>query len=479
MNDDRSAARAILGLGTPMLVGAIAATMSGVIDIAMIGHYGAADVVAVASASAVFDIFANVVLATVVGHQILSARFAGAEQPGGIRASARATAAFGGVVAALSGLLCALLGGPLTGLVAGAAPHSAHIGAGFLLAISPTLLLLIPFNLGTAVINAYKRPRYSMIAAIVVNLVNLLLDWLLIFGVGPLPRLGAVGSGLATTLSWAVGVVVVAVVVTRLGLVERIRQAAPPPRADFDTSAPRLSWPAIVSMALDYASTAVFFAVVGRVGASALGGGRIAFQVMIVMYGVLGAFSSGGRVLVGRALGARDLTQARALWRAGQRVLLALALPLAVLLVAWPNTVGLLFTSFSQVRHEAGLAIRVVGICLLPMAYTLGNVSTLRALGKTRWDMYGNLLASIAVQAPIGWLCASVLHLGIVGAFVGVAGYWLIRGLAVELLARKAMHAALPGRSRTPATPGRSQTPAAARTAAHPNGSPMESEARR
>ena len=69
--------RAILGLSLPMLVGAIAATMSGVIDTAMIGHYGARDVVAVTGATTIFDIFANVVLGSVIGHQILSARFAG------------------------------------------------------------------------------------------------------------------------------------------------------------------------------------------------------------------------------------------------------------------------------------------------------------------------------------------------------------------------------------------------------------------
>ena len=102
--------RAILGLGVPMLVGAVAATMSGVIDIAMIGHYGARDVVAVAAATTVFDIFANVVLASIMGHQILSARFAGRDEPGGIRDSVRATLGFSGGWALGCALLCALVG---------------------------------------------------------------------------------------------------------------------------------------------------------------------------------------------------------------------------------------------------------------------------------------------------------------------------------------------------------------------------------
>jgi putative MATE family efflux protein len=439
MTAARPPARSILTLGLPMLVGAVAATMSGVIDTAMIGHYGADEVVAVAGAAAVFDIFANVVLASVLGHQILAARFAGRREPGGIRASARATLLFSGAIAAAATVLCALAGGPLTGLVAGGTPRLEHLAAGFLLACGPSLLLLVPFNLCAATINAYKRPRYTMLASILVNLVNLVLDALLIYGPGPLPRLGAVGSGLATTASWAFGAVFLMVVVARLGLLGEVRRARPAPPVDFETSVPRLAWPAIVSMGLDYASTAVFFAVIGRVGETALGGGRIAFQVMVVAYGTLGAFGSGARVLVGRALGAGHPAEARGLWRAGQRLLLVLAVPVGAVLVVLPGAIGWLFTSFPAVGSEAGTAIRMVGLALPLMAWTLGDVGALRALGKTRWDMYGNLLASACVQVPVGWLFAEVFRLGIAGAFAGVVGYWLVRGAASELLARRAL----------------------------------------
>jgi putative MATE family efflux protein len=460
-------ARSIAALGLPMLVGAVAATMSGVIDIAMIGHYGAADVVAVAGAVAVFDIFANVVLASVVGHQILAARFAGRGDPAGVRDSARTTLLFSGLLALAAAALCAALGGPLTGLVTGDDARLERIAGDFLLACAPTLLLLVPFSLLSATLNAYKRPRYTMVAAIGVNVVNLLLDWLLIYGVGPAPRLGAVGSGLATTASWAVGVVFLLAVAARLGLVESLRRAGPAEPVDFETSVPRLAWPVMLSMALDYTSTAVFFAVVGHLGAAALGGGRIAFQVMIVVYGVLAAFCAGGRILVGRSLGARDFAEARALWRTSQVLLLAFSLPVGALLVFLPDAIGALFTSFPQVQSDASTAIRVVGLCLPLMAWTLGGVSALRALGQTRADMYGNLLAAACVQVPVAWLVAEVFGYGVAGAFVGVVGYWLVRGTASELLARRAMHRA--ATAPAPAPPAEpAPTPPAGATPAEP-----------
>ena len=291
----------------------------------------------------------------------------------------------------------------------------------------------------SATINAYKRPRFTMLAAIVVNLINLGLDRLLIYGAGPVPRLGAVGSGIATSVSWAIGLLFIGLIAWRLRLIETVWRAAPAPRVEFETSIPRLAWPAIASMGLDYLSTAVFFVIIAKVGANALGGGRIAFQVMVVTYGVLGAFSSGSRVLIGRSLGARDFPSARALWRTSLQLLAVIAVPVAALLLGLPGVIGSLFTSFAQFQHEAGEAIRMIGLCLPLMAWTLGDVSALRALGKTRWDMYGNMLASTCVQVPVSWLLADVLGLGIAGAFGGIIGYWLARGIASEVLVRHAM----------------------------------------
>src|SRR5262249_42761738 len=158
--------------------------------------------------------------------------------------------------------------------------------------------------------------------------------------------------------------------------------------ASFETSIPRLALPVIISMGLDYLSVAIFFSIVGHISESSLGGGRIAFQVMVLAYGIFSAFGAGSRVMIGRALGEQDEVAAGADWRAGQRVLLAFALPAAAVLLLLPWLVGSVFTGFPPVLSAANSAIRMVGACLPLMAWTLGNVSALRANGKTKWDMY-------------------------------------------------------------------------------------------
>jgi putative MATE family efflux protein len=445
-----------------MLIGAVSALLSGLIDTTMIGHYSAASLVGMAGATTVFDVFANMVLASAAGHQILAARFAGRGEPAGIWRSLRDSAWFCGALAVPATIACCCAGRWLTGLVVGPSAQLRHIGGGFLLACGPSLLFLVPFVLLTATCNAFKRPRFAMVAGIAINLVNLVLDWTLIYGAG----LGAVGSGLATTISWAAGVGCMAAAARRFRVLEPLRAPrAPVPKVPFTTSVPRLAWPAIVSQGLDYASVAIFFAIVAGVGEDALGGGRVAFQLMVVLYGMMGAFGAAGRVLVGRAAGTGELQAARTLWRAGQQALLVLAVPVAILLVSTPRVLATLFTSFPPMLTSATPAIRIVGACLPLMAWTLGGVAAIRAFGKTRWDMYANLFGAVFVQLPVGWLLADVAGLGITGAFLGVVSYWAARGTAAEILARRAFRAekaSTPAGTDTGATAGAAPQAAAA-----------------
>lgn len=431
--------REIVKLGLPLLVGALSSSLGGAVDIAMMGRFGELDLAAVAGSAAIFDIFTGIVLAAATGHQILAARFAGRDDPAGIRTSLRSSAWFCGVIAAALTLCCFLAGGRLAGLVGGGDAGLRHIGAGYLAARAPSLLLLVPYVLLIAVFNAYKMPRYALISGIVINGTNIALDWLLIYGPGGLPRLGATGNGLATSLSWLVGLGCLLVAASRFKLVDLLRRPPVAAPVDFTTSIPKLGWPAIGSMALDYGCMALFFAIIGGIGSTALGGGRIAFEIMVLLFGVGASYAAAIRILVGRSVGAGHVERARRFWRMGQFLLGGPAIVIGLAMALLPAIVTKLFTSFAPVADAAADALLLVAISLPVMAWTLGNIGTLRALGKTKLDMYGNLAAVCCLQLPLAWLLVDVAGMGLTGAFIGVLGYWLARAVITEVLTRVAL----------------------------------------
>ena len=438
--DKRTHVRQVLALGLPMLVGAFSASMAGIVDTVMMGRYGLREFAAVAGTSAIFDLFASVVLASVIGHQILAARFVGRDDPAGIRRSFRDSTVFCFSIAGAFTACCMLLGDPLAELISGGHQDLARLGQQYLIARGPTLLLLVPFALFAAIFNAYGQARVPAMAGILVNVVNLVLDWLLIYGPGPMPRLGAVGNGLATTLGWAVGVCWLLAAVRRHRLAERLAQpgTATTP-VDFVTSIPKLTWPAIVSSTLDYAGIAVFFGILGSLAESALAGGRIAYECMVLLFAIGSAFAAATRILIGRSIGAEEYTESRRFWRAGLHTLLLPGIFLGGLMVVAPRVCAMPFTSLPAVLDSAAQCLPLVGLCVPLMAWTLSNTSALRAAGRTRSDMYANLISAIAVQLPLAVVFTKVVQWGARGAFIGILAYWLVRAVSTDLLARSAL----------------------------------------
>lgn len=419
-----------------MLIGTLASSISGVVDISMMGHYGAVELAAVSAGAVVFDLLSNTLLASVIGHQILAARFAGRDDSTGIRQSFQSSIWFSGSLAVVMTTMLLVGGGRLSGLISGASQEVQHVGAAYLAARAPSLLLLVPFALLAATFNAYSKPRLPMIGAIVISVANLLFDWLLIFGNAGFPRLGAVGNGIATTCSWVVGVGWLVFASQRFGLTELLGKKSSAVSRTFTTSIPKLAWPAIVSNVLDHASVAVFFAIIGSIGEAALGGGRIAFEVIVLLFIIGSSFSAAGRILIGRASGAARLDEVRTLWRATQWVLVIPSVAMGAALIVFPVAVARVFSSLGSVVDAAADAMTLVAISLPLMGWTLGGVSVLRALGRTKWDMYANLVAAVCIQLPIAWLLVDVGGLGLRGAYSGVVGYWLARAAISEVLAR-------------------------------------------
>ncbi len=449
----RAAARRIVRLGVPFVLAAVSAAVSGVVDVGMMGRFGAEELAAVAAGSAIFDISTNLVLAAAVGHQILSARFVGRDDPAGVRGSLASSLKLGGALSAA--LVAATVAAPmwLVGLVADGAELQ-RLGAGYLVARSPSLFAIALFTLVAATLNSYERPRYALVGGILVNVLNIGFDVLLIYGIGPFPTLGAVGNGLATSLSWLAGAVWMLAAARRFGLPRLFAQPAHAEPPEFETSVLRLSWPAMVSALLDHVSVAVFFAIIAGAGQAALAGGRIAFEVMILVFAVGSAFAAAIRILMGRALGGKRLDECLHLWRLGQTILLVPGMLLAFAIAVRRASLASMFTTSAPIIDAAAVSFALVAVSIPLIAWTIGNTNLLRAFGRTKWDMYANLTPVFLVQLPVSWLLVRRGY-GVAGGFVGFAAYWLVRLGVTEVLARIAIHreATLSSTSSVPARP--------------------------
>jgi MATE family multidrug resistance protein len=412
MDDNRAEwrieARRILRLAWPIMLTSLNWTLMHMIDVAVVGHYGTAELAALA-ASRILTFLAVVIgFAGLTGILVHAAR-----ADGGGRFAETGDIFRSGLILGLGvGLLAmAVLATWAYDLLALAGVEPGLHGPGA--AVVQAMALAFPSQFVLAAssyfLEGISRPRRVMAVNVIMLPVNALLAWAWVGGHFGLPALGAVGAAYATASVSAGGALLM------LALVWLLPRARERGVRDWSAAAlrralagvPRLAWfglmPAI-GACLELAGFAWLMVLSTQLGLAAAG----AFQAMLAVHNIAFAlsmgFGSAAGVRVGNAVGAGERAQAwpRALIAAALAGLLLGAVSLLLVLFApslvWP------FSDDPEVRLLAASMLSVMGAFLLfdGLQYVFG--AALRSLGEQVWASLNGIIGFFLVTGGLGWL---------------------------------------------------------------------------
>ncbi len=263
--------------------------------------------------------------------------------------------------------------------------------------------------------------------------VNILLDYMLIFGKWGAPQLGIVGAGLATTLSC-----VLASGFAFILFISRNQEVFPTWRKR------RISWPDFGKLLKFGAPTGiqVLFSVggftfatflIGTLGEIPLAVTTIALSINMFAFLPLLGMSEAATIIVGRYMGSRhpEISEKAAwkCWRFSFGYMLIIAIPLLV----FPETMFSFFepVKTSLVDFKAILSYsRPILICAA--VYNIFNamrfnfIGALRGAGDTRAPMWIVIVCSWGILVPGTWTIVKILKLGIVPMWVFLTCYLVI-----------------------------------------------------
>lgn len=358
--------REIARLAVPAFLALVAEPLFLLGDAAVVGHLGTPELAGLG--------IAGTVLTTVVGLCVFLAYGTTASVARDLGAGRRDTALAQGV----DGLwLAALIGVPVTAAgVVLAGPLVRLFGAGALvdgpattylriamLGITPLLLLLA----ATGVLRGLQDTRTPLVVAVAGNAANLALNVLLVFGAGPLPRLGIAGSALGSVLAQVAMPLALVLVVVRAARAEGA--SLRPDRAGV-LAAARAGVPLLVRTLTLRASILVtqVAVVIAAAGAAVpIATHQLAMALWGFLAFALDAVAIAAQAITGRHLGAGDVASVRAVtdrmlrWGVMSGVVTGLALALAS---PW---LGALFTPDPTVR-SALVPVLVVAALAQPVA---------------------------------------------------------------------------------------------------------------
>ncbi len=328
---------ALLKLAGPIALSQVAQTSMGFVDTAMVGRIGPVDLAAVALGSSIFIAILLLSLGTVLAVGPLVSQAVGAGDDAGISTAARQglwLAAFlTPVVVAL--LYLARLALPYLG----PEPEVANLAAAYLGAVSWSVLPFLGFGAVRSWLEGLNRPLPVTLCAISAVGVNAAANYMLIYGKLGVPALGAVGTGYATSISYAYLFLVLAAYarsrknLRQYGVFARLGS---PDRAKLRELL-RIGTPIGLSFGLEVGMFTVTAILIGGIGAEALAAHQIALQLGALAFMLPLSVSLAATIRVGNLVGAGFTASAR---RAGW---LAIAMGAGVMCVS-----ATIFTVFPQ-----------------------------------------------------------------------------------------------------------------------------------
>jgi putative MATE family efflux protein len=409
--------KAILLLSIPMVLEMIMESVFALVDIFFVSRLGAEAVATVGITESMMTIIYAIGIGLSVGTTALVSRRIGEKRPEEA-AVAAVQAIFAGIVVSLAFSAVGIFFARDLLRLMGASESTVEMGYMYpTIMLGGNLVIMLLFIIN-AVFRSSGDAAVSMRVLWFANMMNIILDPLLIFGIGPFPELGIKGAAVATNIGRGLAVVYqlyllgkgrYRVKVRAVQIVIRIKEVA---------KLVKLSLGAIGQYIIATSSWIVLVWVVTSLGEEVVAGYTIAIRILLFALLPAWGLANAAATLVGQNLGASQPDRAeRSAWVVGIANMVFLGL-VSIIFIAIPDAfIGFFVNSVDEpVVMSSGITcLRVVSFGFL--VYALGQVmvNAINGAGDTATPVWINFIAFWLMEIPLAFLFTKVMGLQING----------------------------------------------------------------
>lgn len=400
-----SIGRAIFLLSVPMVLEMLMESLFGIVNVFWVSRLGAQPVAIVGTTEALLVLVFGIAMGLSMATTALVARRVGEGNPAEAGRAAAQAVLLGLLVSVPLGLVGLFFTPGLFALM-GAEPGVIIHGAPYGQIILSTNLIIMLLFLINAIFRGAGDAALAMRALWLGNLVNLVLDPCLIFGLGPFPELGVTGSAIATTIGRGLAVVY------QLSVLSRHRGRVPITRAQWQPDG-KLLWELVTISAggvfqylVATASWMWLVRIVAYFGATAVAGYTIAMRIIVVTILPSWGMANAAATLVGQNLGAGEPQRAeKSVWLAGLCNTVFLGVVTVVFVLFAEKLIGI-FTEDPTVVPAGVAALRIVSFGFIFYAYGMVMTQSFNGAGDTWTPTWINLACYWAFQLPLAYALA-------------------------------------------------------------------------
>ena len=408
----------LLRLGIPIMIGQLGTIIMGFMDTLMIGHHDTRELAAAGFVNAIIGLVAISAIGFSYGLTPVVGALLGKGETHSIAQKLKNSLAANNILAIAMMLALGILYLNL---------HHLGLPTDLLPLIRPYLLMQILSFLPMMAFNAFKQfsdgiqdTRMPMWILLGGNVLNVVGNWLLIYGVAGLPEMGLTGAGVATLVSRIATWAAFAGIFHLTSRYKTYRQdfyKAQLCKADLRQMF-QLGFPIMMQMGMETASFSLSAIYVGWLGTTALAAHQVMLTVGQLCYMLYYGMSAAVAVQVSYYRGAGRLPETRHVAFAGLHLNLLLGLLTAVPIFLLRNQIGGWFVDSAEV--SALVAAVVIPLCIYQFGDALQCTycNALRGMEDVKPLVWIAFVAYFVISLPLGYLFGFTLNGGLWGIWM-------------------------------------------------------------
>ena len=409
---ERSFYKNLLMLTLPIALQNIITYLVTLADNIMVGSLGETTLSGVYMANQVMSFIQMLVIGLSTSCTVLATQYWGKRDTKSVCSIAAITLRFAIVIALAAWAVVFFFPGRVVSLFTNE-PAVIKEGVVYIRIICFTYIFFVLTNVLIAVMRSVENVRIGMIVSLSTLVVNVSLNWLLIFGHWGFPRLGIRGAAIATLTARIIETLIMIVYVRKIDkkLRFRFRELLSTNRL-LRKDYIKYGLPVIAGDVIWGLNTATQGAIIGRLGETAMASVSIAgtiFQIAAVaVYGLAGASA----IVIGKTVGSGDYERVKDYSKTLQFVFLGLGLISGGVLYA---TRGLWLSIYGDMTPEtikmANQLLTVLAVTLVGTAYQMSSLTGIvRAGGATHFVFVNDTIFVWGVVIPSALIAAFVFH---------------------------------------------------------------------
>lgn len=419
----------IIVLAVPAVIENFFQTMLGFADTFFVAQIGLDEVSAVGVTNAILAIYFAIFMAIGVGVNVLMANATGAGDYERASKVAQQGVILASIVGILTGVLTLIFAEPLLSLL-GVEQQVLEIGVVYFRIVAVPSILMAYMFVMSSILRGVGDTKSPMKAVIIANIVNIILDYILIFGFLFIPSLGIVGAGLAGVIARLVGTFVLILYIKKNNQIMFQKNWW---RFDkvYQKELLGLGAPAAGERLAMRIGQVVYFGFIVALGTSTFAAHQIAGNIETFSYMIAYGFAAAATIIVGKQVGAGNYEEAKSYAKLISILSAVFMVFMGVLLFILGEWIGGFFSEDQVVVSEIGIALKIAALFQPFLAILLILTGAYQGARNTKYPMYLTTIGMWLIRTLFVYLLAIQMGLGIAGVWIAIGIDIVIRAVVM------------------------------------------------